>query len=276
MSFPLRLIVIFVAVGAGVFGQGAAVPPPEIDKALRERAAQFMQYTMDRTYSKAYAFVADDDKDWYLSSGKPQYTKFEIESIEYADGFQTATVKTKVTRVLSMNGHDMNTDLVVAYLWKIADGKWMWYHDPDVLDTPFGPVRIDRTLPPAGTRGGGPVPKDMSQEAASKAAGNLKLDATTDKKELLFEEGQLSDQELIFHNGLSGIVRVEADIIGDYRAYSVEPSDIQVQPGADLKLHVHYKPLQNSIDASVRLVIEPFNRTLIVPLKYKTAPTPAP
>lgn len=228
-----------------------------------------MQYTIDHSYSKAYVFVAGDTQDWYLSSGKPQYTKFKIESIEYADGFQKAIVKSRVDRVLSMNGRELTTELVVSDLWKMVDGKWMWYHDTDILETPFGPVKIDRTLPPAGG-GGGAVPKDVSPEAVTKVAGNLKVEASTDKQELVFEEGRASDEEIVFHNGLNGVVRVEADIVGDYRAYSVEPNDVQVPAGADLRLSVRYKPIVNPVEASLRLTVAPFNRTLSIPLKYKT------
>jgi hypothetical protein len=117
----------------------------------------------------------------------------------------------------------------------------------------------------------GAVKVDPSPEAVEGAAKNLNVDVSTDKKELVFEMTRPSDEELVFHNGLRGVVRVEADIIGDYRAYSVEPGDIQVQPGADLRLRVHYKPSQSAIETSVRLVIDPFNRTLIIPLKYKAS-----
>jgi len=271
MNLSNRLLVICAVLAPSVFGQGGAAPPPEIDKALRDRAAQFLRFNVDHTYSKAYTLVAEDTRDWYLSSGKPQYTKFEIQDVEYADGFKKATVKAKVSRVLSMSGRDISTELVVSDLWRIEDGKWMWYHDTDVIETPFGPVKVDRTLPPAGTRTA-EVPKDLTPDATSKAAGNLRMDAFTDKQELFFDEGHPGDQELVFHNGLKGIVRIEADIVGDYRAYSVEPSDVQVLPGADLKLHVHYKPIANAVETSVRLLIDPFNRTLLVPVKYKNTP----
>jgi len=247
-----------------------STPSPQSDKVLRQRATQFMQYTIDRGYRKAYELVAEETKDWYLSSGKPQYTKFQIEAVEYSKDRKMATVKSKVTRVLSMNGREIATELVVEDRWKFVAGNWMWWHDPNVLVTPFGEVKIDRSKGVAVTDDK-TMPRDMSPEAAAKAAQGLNLDATTDKKELVFEQGRPGDLDLVFHNGLKGFVRVTSDIIGDYRGFSVDPPEIQVAADSDLKLHVHYKPVADLAGASLRISIDPFNRTLNVPLSAQPA-----
>ena len=249
-------------------------PSPQSDKVLRERASQFLQYTIDRGYRKAYELVAEETRDWYLSSGKPQYTKFHIEAVEYSKDHKLATVKSKVTRVLAMNGREISTELVVEDRWKFVGGRWMWWHDPNVLVTPFGEVKIDRSKGVA-VSDDKSMPRDMSPEAASKAAEGLNLDATTDKKELVFEEGRPGDLEIVFHNGLKGFVRVSSDIVGDYRAFSVEPAEIQVAADSDLKFRVHYKPIADLAVTSLRFSIDPFNRTITVPLKVQSAATVA-
>jgi hypothetical protein len=244
--------------------------PAKVDKALRERAAQFLQYTVDRSYSKAYELVAPETKDWYLSSGKPQYKAFKIESIEYSKDYREATVHSRVTRVLSMNGREVSTELVVADLWKFEAGKWMWYHDPNVLVTPFGEIKIDRSKISANP-GAPPIPRDTSPAAAQEAAAKIDLDASTSKKELFFEEGKPGSDDFVFHNGLPGVVDVLVDIVGNYRDFSVEPKHVQLEGGKDLTVKVDYKPSSNSSPAFVRLTIQPFERTVQIPLKFKNA-----
>ncbi len=243
--------------------------PAKVDKALRERAAQFLQYTIDRSYSKAYELVASETKDWYLSSGKPQYKTFKLENIDYSKNFKEATVHSRVTRVLSMNGREISTELVVNDQWKLESGKWMWYHDPDVLITPFGEVKIDRSKVSAS--GPAPIPKDTSPAAAQEAAGKLTLETTTSKQVLLFEEGKPGSDDFMFHNGLPGVIDVLIDVVGDYRAFSVEPKHAQVEGGKDLAVKVDYRPSANPMPAFVRVTIQPFGRTVQVPLKFKDA-----
>lgn len=244
--------------------------PAKVDKALRERAAQFLQYTVERSYSKAYELVAPETKDWYLSSGKPQYTTFKIEGVDYSKDYKEATVHSRVTRVLNMNGADRSTELVVDDLWRFEGGKWVWWHDPDVLVTPFGEIKIDRTKISANP-GPAPIPKDTSLSAVQEAAGKVSLEASASKQELLFEEGKPGSDDFVFHNGASGFVDMFVDIVGDYVAFSVSPKHVQLEGGKNLTLKVDYKPSANPMPAFVRLTIQPFERTLQIPLKFKAA-----
>jgi hypothetical protein len=244
--------------------------PAALNKALRERAAQFLQFTVERSFSKAYDLVAPETKDWYLSSGKPQYTSFKIESIDYSKNYKDAMVHSRVTRVLSMNGREVSSELLVPDLWKFEGGKWMWYHDPNVMVTPFGEIKMDRSRL-AANPGAPPVPRDTSPNAVLDAAKGLSMEASVNKKELLFEDGKPGSDELVFHNGLAGVVDVLIDIVGDYRDFSVEPKHVQLEGKKDLTVKVEYKPAPNPSPAFVRLTVEPFERTLQIPLKFKTA-----
>lgn len=251
--------------------QEKPAPPPELDKALRERAGQFIQYTVDKNYKRAYELVAEETKDWYLSSGKPQYNSFHIEDIEYSKDFQQATVKSKVTRELTMNAQVRTAELTISDLWKMEDGKWMWYHDPDVLVTPFGEIKIDRSKMPASGGPSAALPSDVSPEAAVKAAGNLNIQATVNKREVSFARGKAASEEFVFHNGQKGVVVVIADIVGDYRSFSVEPRRVELEFGKEATFKVHYQPAENLFPATVRLTLEPFGRELHVPLRVSGA-----
>ncbi|HEV2202142.1 MAG TPA: hypothetical protein VGR73_20170 [Bryobacteraceae bacterium] len=250
--------------------QEKPAPPPELDKALRERAGQFIQYTIDKNYKRAYELVAEDTKDWYLSSGKPQYNSFHIEEIEYSKDFQEATVKSKVTRELTMNSQVRTAEVTVSDLWKMEDGKWMWFHDPNVLVTPFGEIKIDRSKMPAGGPSA-PIPSDVSPEAAAAAAGKLNVTASVNKREVSFARGTAANDDLVFHNGLQGVVIVVADIVGDYKSFSVEPKRVQLESGKEATFKVHYQPAEKFSASTVRLTLEPFGRELHVPIRLSGA-----
>jgi hypothetical protein len=261
-------VVSWVVMCLVAVAQEKPTPPPDVDKALRERVTEFMGYTRDKTYRKAYEMVAEETKDWYLNSAKSQYTAYTVLDIEYSPDFQQAKVQTKLKAVLSMGGHDVPTEIVATDQWRFEDGKWMWYHNPNVYLTPFGEIPLHPSKKPADA-GAAPIPKVDPSSVAARAK-NITMQLTTDKDELVFDPGNAGEEEEVsFHNGLQGLVVVNADIVGDYRSFSVEPAQKQVQAGEDAVFKVHYKPSQNPSKASVRLDVDPFNRALMVPIRIK-------
>ncbi len=243
---------------------------------MRERASQFLQFTVERSFSKAYELVSPETKDWYLSSGKPQYTAFAIESIDYSKDFKKATVHSKVTRILSMNGREISTELKVFDLWQLEAGKWMWWHDPDVLITPFGEIPLPHNKPSANA-GAPAVPRDTSPAAVQAAGSKVNVESSASKKELLFEQGTPGSDDFVFHNGLPGVVDVFVDLVGNYGAFTVEPAHVQMEGGKDLNVKVNYKPptspnaFVTPPSVFVRVTIQPFGRSVQLPLKFKNA-----
>jgi hypothetical protein len=267
MRLATLSLLAFSCVATVAFGQEKPVPSAEVDQALHERVSQYMQFMVDRAFSKAYPLVADESKDWYLGSGKATYKSFKIQSVEYSQDLQAATVKTLIAEVFSMQGHDISKEVVVTDLWKLEDGKWMYFHDPDVYSTPMGDIRIDRKAPSHSAD----VPKDLSQDAATKAEQRLTLEATTDKSEMVFVQGAAGSDEIIVRNGFAGPVDLISDIVGDYGAFSVEPRNIEIQSGKQVVLKVSYKPLDRVIETFLRVRVEPFDRMLNVTLRLKPA-----
>jgi hypothetical protein len=265
----LRCIAFFL-LPLCVCAQEKPAPAPEIDKALRERAGQFIQYIVDRNYKRAYELVAEETKDWYLSSGKAQYKSFQIEDIEYSKDFQQATVKSKVTRELDMNGQVRTAEVTISDLWKMEDGKWMWYHDPNVLVTPFGEIKIDRSKMSANPEPA-PVPSDVSPAAVAAAASKLNVSVSVNKREVSFARGKAASDEFVYRNGLNGVVILVADIVGDYRSFSVEPKRVQLESGKEVTFKVHYQPSESSSPATIRLTLEPFERELHIPIRLSGA-----
>jgi len=258
------------ALAVYAFAQDKPMPSPEIDRALRDRAAQYMQFMVDKAYSKAYQLVAEESHDWYFSSSRPQYTRFKIEGIEYAQGLERAIVKSRVTRVLSMNGHDMPSEIVVEDLWKLEGGKWMWYHDPEVLETVFGPVRIHRD-----PDNGSPTvlvptnPEDLATKGQMRITGEARVDKTS----LPFQQGVEGSGEVLFHNGYPGVVTISVDIVGDYRSFTVQPVSADVPSGQDLVVKVAYKQIGTVLKSMLRIRVAPLNKTLTVPLDWDDTKT---
>jgi len=267
MRLATLSLLAFSCVATTAFGQEKAVPPAEMDQALHDRVSQYMQFMVDRAFSKAYPLVAEESKDWYLGSGKAVYKSFKIQGVEYSEDLKSATVKMLVGEVFSMQGHDISKDVVMTDLWKLEDGKWMYFHDPDVYSTPMGDIKIDRKAPSHSTD----LPKDLGQEAAARAEQRLTLEATTDKSEMVFVQGKAGSDEVIVHNGFAGPVDLVSDIVGDYGAFSVEPRNIEIQSGKQVVLKVSYKPLDRVIETFLRVRVEPFDRQLNVSLRQKAA-----
>src|SRR5579885_3060725 len=117
------------ASAAGSPADAASSPaPPEIDKALRERATSFLQYDMEGNFRKAYDLVAEESKDLYFSQTKPKFSSFKIEDIQYSDNFTAAVVRSAQRRTMTFQGQSFDFDLPATDTWRLVDGKWMWTH----------------------------------------------------------------------------------------------------------------------------------------------------
>jgi hypothetical protein len=121
--------------------------PPEVDRALRERAAKFYQAHVDGKYRLAEQVIAEDSKDIYYAAQKPRYLKFEITKITYSDHFTKATVVAKCEREITSKFGVYTLNVPQESYWKLEGGEWCWYVDPDVIRTPFGDTIKRSQLP---------------------------------------------------------------------------------------------------------------------------------
>ena len=101
----------------------AAAPPAEVDKMLRERAAQFLQFQVDGNFRKAFDLVSEDSKDFYFSIAKNRIQSFKIDEVTYSDDLSKATVRATTSRRQVVAGHEFEIPGLAADLWKIEDGK---------------------------------------------------------------------------------------------------------------------------------------------------------
>jgi hypothetical protein len=111
-----------------------------VDKALRDRVTEFYGYHVREEYRKAEKLVAEDSQDLFYIHDKPKYESFKIHSIEYRDHFTKAKVTCTVEQfahAMGFNGKLMTMPSMSS--WKVENGQWFWYVDPDELaHGPFG------------------------------------------------------------------------------------------------------------------------------------------
>jgi hypothetical protein len=114
--------------------------PAETDQALRARVNEFYGFLVEHKSRAAEALVAEDTKDLYYDSQKPEVEKFQIEKIAWGPSFQTAEVIIEArVRVMFPGLGPQTVSSKVPSLWKLENGKWCWYIDKSRLaDSPFG------------------------------------------------------------------------------------------------------------------------------------------
>jgi hypothetical protein len=135
---------LLAALAAVSFAQNAPKaapkPPAGVDEALRARITEFYQYHVTEEYRKAEKLVAEDSQEFYYVHNKPHYLKFEIQRITYLDNFTKAKVSTLCEQYfhgMGFEGKPLTSPSTST--WKVVDGKWYWYVDPDELSKgPFG------------------------------------------------------------------------------------------------------------------------------------------
>jgi hypothetical protein len=176
--------------------------PHEIDVALRERAMKFYQAHVDGKFRQADAYVAEESKDYFFGMPKTQYLKVWGHKIKYSDNFQKADVITTVDMELSMPRiGTMKVRPQIPSTWKIEDGKWVWYKNPEQgIATPMG---VGKASPDG--RSGGALNSPMI--GVSDVLGGVKAD----KEQVKLLSYKESQDVLKITNTLPGEVRISVE-----------------------------------------------------------------
>lgn len=141
---------IALLLAPALFGQLATdifdKAPPPVDEALRARIREFFQNHVEGTAAalrKTERLVAEDSKDFFYTSNKPKYLDFEIQRIDYSENFTKAKAMVVCNMYVMMPGFaGKPLPVPTSSLWKVVDGQWYWYVDPESLNmTPFGKMK---------------------------------------------------------------------------------------------------------------------------------------
>jgi hypothetical protein len=198
MIRPLALLVCsaycFAQAPADLFNK----PPADVDRALRARISEFYQDHVDGKFRQADALVAEDTKDFYFASNKPKYLSFEIQRIDYSEGFTRAKATILCEQYVMMPGF-ANKPLKVPTpsTWKLVDGQWYWYVDQNELrKTPFGTMQ-----PGPGT------PSGLPAVPSGKALAFIFTQVKADKSVVSLKPG--IEEQVTITNGAQGLVSLE-------------------------------------------------------------------
>jgi len=146
-------IVVFLLL---VFSLSAvsAEPPHEVERALRARVDEFYSLIIQHKARAAEALVADDTKDYYYDSQKPDMESYVIDKITWDPSFKTAELTIDAKMHMMFPGAGPQTvPMKFPSTWKIENGKWCWYVDRSrLVNSPFGkfqsaPGKTDNSSP---------------------------------------------------------------------------------------------------------------------------------
>lgn len=248
----------------------AQTPPPEVEQALRARVTEFFQYHVDGNFRKAYDLVAEDTKDYYFAAQKFQFKSFRIDGVKFSDNFTKAEVTVTGERMWQPRADFPPTMMTTPMMtrWKIENGKWVWSYNPDSeWLTPMGPSDRKAISAPAPSV----VPKlDPGQIGA--AARNILQQSSIDKNQVTLATDKPSSDQVVFHNGQPGPVKVILQALPSIAGFSAafDKSDLNANENAMLKLHYEPGDKQTAPPAEVdlRFFVEPLSRPFGVKVKF--------
>ncbi|HET8548977.1 MAG TPA: hypothetical protein VFL57_13265 [Bryobacteraceae bacterium] len=235
----LSRLVAAVAIGASAFAQQAATDvfekaPPAVDEALRARVAQFFQAHVDGKFRVANEVVAEDSKDAFFAMDKKRYLSFEIARIVYSANFTKATVVT----ALEMDWRHPRLGVIrvkppVTSLWKLEEGHWYWYVQPEKeWNTPFGKM-IPGPDPAPGTAGLGP----FRGADPAKILEAVKVSA----KEVRLSSYEPSTVEITVTNTMPGKVTLEFNCT-PMKGLTAKFDRTELNEGESARLRLQYSP----------------------------------
>jgi hypothetical protein len=177
----MHRILTFALLGGLSFAQTAVPqdekPPADLEQTVRARVNQFYSMMKNHDYRKAEALIAEDTKDYYYAGSKPDIRKFEVLTIEFSDHFTHATAMTRCTEPVVVAGFPP-TEITVntPTLWKLEDGAWRLYEDPEKVNNPSGlRTKIQKSVDGATALTLPSMPKDLPTDPAF-ALGKLQID----------------------------------------------------------------------------------------------------
>ena len=198
---------LFIPIGSFPIGSlaSAAQPSPKVDQSLRARINEFYELQVNRQFRQAEDLIAQDSKEFYYESKKPDIKSFSIDKIEYSPGLKTAvaSIRAKV-EIIFGGAPPMVVESVSPSNWKIEKGKWCWYFDKEKFsETPFGKAHPQT----AGANASPPDPRALFQ---STAAAAMKGAVQPDKQRIQLDAAHPAPQTIQLKNVLPGGVSIKA------------------------------------------------------------------
>jgi hypothetical protein len=248
--------------------------PPEVDHALRARAAEFYQDLIDGKYRAADRFVAEDSKDTYIAMTKPRIKGFDIVRIDYSENFTKAEVALLCPGEWYMNGQKITVKMPIHDLWKFEDGQWLWYVVPEknVLHTPFGTIhKSDAEV--ADNR---ELPALKDPQAAARAILSM---VTLDRNHVTLRINRKDSAQVLIKNAMPGSIELQESHpqVKGFRV-TLDKKTLAANETAKLVLQTDGEEVTTAPpDAKVEVFVQPTSRVLPITVKFLVAGSePAP
>lgn len=246
----------------------------EADKTLRARVTEFLQYHVDGNFRKAYDMVAEDTKDDYFAAGKTQLKGFKVGEITFSDNFTKAKVNGTISKVINVAGTDFPVEMPSVTTWKIENGKWVWYKEPDpgiasILGIPIQP-NTGTAAPAANADANPDLPKNLNEQVVAAAAKSILQQVSVDKKEITLATDKNSEDHVTFHNGMTGSVQVSVTA-PDVPGFTAKVEQSIVRASSDLPVVFRYEPGDQPAPTNpvtVQIMVQPLNQVFPVQVRF--------
>lgn len=264
----------------------AQTPAPEVDQALRARVTEFFQAHVDGNYRKAFEVVAEDTKDYYFETEKIRFKSFKITDISFSSDFTDALVQLTAQREMKMR-YDFPVVVETVPMkthWKIENGKWCFYeHDRPAWITAMGPSDRDKLKPQTPVAGATtpPVGQDLSPAGIAALGSQIIQQSAIDKSELTLPLDRPSTEQVVFHNGQEGTVKVTLADGAKPAGLTAELDKTDVNAGGNAVVKIRFVPPADlaagfvPANFTLRLVMEPFSMVFPITVKFGAPVKPA-
>ncbi len=133
------MIGVKICVGLLVVLSALAQTP---EGALRARVSKFYQAYVDGKARLVEPMVAEDTKEKWFASEKIRYGSFEIGKIEFNEDRTRAKVVVLAEATMHVRGTSFSGKVPAASTWKIEEGEWRYFIDPNEPAREARKVRI--------------------------------------------------------------------------------------------------------------------------------------
>ena len=232
----------------------SAEPSRKVEQSLRARVNEFYGLLIQHKARAAEAFVADDTKDYYYDSQKPDMESYVIDKITWGSEFKTAEVTILGKMHMMFPGAGPQTvPMKFPSTWKIENGKWCWYIDrARLVNSPFGKLQ------------GGPGTADNASPKPIVTPEMLKAAVHPEGYQVVVDLSGSRTTSLKFTNSLPGPVTLKAP---DAAGLKIDIADSSV--GGGKSTTVTFRHDQNGAQPSpVTFTVSPTGQQIAIQIIY--------
>jgi hypothetical protein len=144
MRFCLLLLACTTLLPAQQAGKLFRQAPAGLDDVVRARVTEYFKLQMEGKFRQAESLVCEVSKDAYYDMEKTRWKSFELVSTSYEDDFRTGNILVALGTDLATPFGMIDATYPYVSIWKLQEGKWCFYIDPDrdkERRTPFGVMK---------------------------------------------------------------------------------------------------------------------------------------